>query len=141
MVAILMRLANLAILGFLTIEVLRNKGYDAIISVHNVTKKSLLRDSNYIVDVVIWPKLANSSISMREVIPFLGLILTFVEAAGVKLVGGFLVSTILNRVQEPHLNPENLKFNLIDGCLALFLYDFWSSEKQTLNSFFLKDRG
>ena len=53
MVAILMRLANLAILGFLTIEVLRSKGYDAIISVHNVTKKSLLRDSNYIVDVVI----------------------------------------------------------------------------------------
>ena len=141
MVAILMRLANLAILGFLRIEVLRNKGYDARISVHNVTKKSLLRDSNYIVDVVIWPKLGNSSISMREVIQFLRLILTFVEAAGVKLVGGFLVSTILNRVQEPHLNPENLKSNLIDGCLALFLYDFWSSEKQTLNSFFLKDRG
>ena len=74
-----------------------------------------------------------------EAIQFLGLILTFVEAAGVKLVGGFLVSTILNRVQKPHLNLENLKFNLIDGCLALFLYDFWSSEKQTLNSFLLKD--
>ena len=28
----------------------------------------LLREPNYVVDVVMWPKLGNSSISMREVI-------------------------------------------------------------------------
>ena len=35
---------------------------------YDVTKKILSRDSNYIVDVVTWPKFGNSSISMREVI-------------------------------------------------------------------------
>ena len=37
-------------------------------SVHDITNKILSRDSNYIVDVVMWPKFGNSSISMREVI-------------------------------------------------------------------------
>ena len=45
-----------------------NKGYDVIIPVNEVTNKSLLCDSNYIVDVFMWPKFGNSSISMREVI-------------------------------------------------------------------------
>ena len=45
-----------------------NKGYDIIISVHDVTKKILSCDSNYIVDAVMWPKFGNSSIYMREVI-------------------------------------------------------------------------
>ena len=35
-------------------------------SSYEVTNKSLLRDSNYIVDAVMWPKIVNSSISMRE---------------------------------------------------------------------------
>ena len=36
--------------------------------VDDVTNKFLSRDSNYIVDLVKWPKFGNSSISMREII-------------------------------------------------------------------------
>ena len=68
MVAILMMSAKLASLGLLRIKAFWNKGYDVIISVHDVTNKILSRDSNYIVDVVMWPKFGNSSISIREVI-------------------------------------------------------------------------
>ena len=35
---------------------------------HAVTNKILSRDSNYFVDVVMWPKFGNSSFFMREVI-------------------------------------------------------------------------
>ena len=54
--------------GLLKIKVFWNKGYDIIIYVHDFTNKILSRDSNYIVDLVMWPKLGYSSISMREVI-------------------------------------------------------------------------
>ena len=60
--------ANLATLGLLKIRLFRNEGYDVIISVHGVNNKILSRDSNYIVDMVMWPKFDNSSNSMREVI-------------------------------------------------------------------------
>ena len=60
--------AKMAIPGLLKIMVFWNKEYDVIISVNSITKKILSRYSNYIVDVFIWPKLGNSSISMREVI-------------------------------------------------------------------------
>ena len=60
--------AKMASLGLLKIKVFWNKGYDVIISVHDVTNKILSRNSNYIVDVVMWPKFGNSSISMGEVI-------------------------------------------------------------------------
>ena len=60
--------AKLATLGFLRIKVFWNKGYDVIIYVHDITNRILLRDSNYIADVVIWQKFGNSRISMREVI-------------------------------------------------------------------------
>ena len=39
-----------------------------IIFFQDVTNKILSRDSNYVVDMVMWPKFGNSSISMREVI-------------------------------------------------------------------------
>ena len=68
MVTILMMSAKMATPGLLKITVFWNKGYDVIISVDDVTNKILSRDSNYIVDVVMWPKFGNSSISMREVI-------------------------------------------------------------------------
>ena len=68
MVTILMMSAKMATPGLLKIKVFWNKGYDVIISVHDVTNKILSRDSNYIIDVVMWPKFGNSSISMREVI-------------------------------------------------------------------------
>ena len=54
--------AKLATLGFLKIKVFWNKIYNFIISVHDVTNKILLLDSNHIVDAVI------SRISMRKVI-------------------------------------------------------------------------
>ena len=63
MVTILMMQAKIATLDFLLKKLFWNKGYDIITYVHNVTNKILSRDSNYIVDAVMW-----SSISMAEVI-------------------------------------------------------------------------
>ena len=60
--------AKMATLGLLKITVFWNKGYDVIVSVDDVTNKILSRDSNYIVDVFMWPKFGNCSISMREVV-------------------------------------------------------------------------
>ena len=68
MVTILMMSAKMATPGLLKITVFWNKGYDVIISVDDVTNKILWHDSNYIVDVFMWPKFGKSSISMREVI-------------------------------------------------------------------------
>ena len=68
MVTILMMSAKMATPGLRKIKVFWKKGYDVIISVNDVTNKTLSRDSNYIVDVVIWPKFGDSSISMKEVI-------------------------------------------------------------------------
>ena len=68
MVTILMMSAKMVTPDLLKTKVFWKKGYDVIISVHHVTKKILSRDSNYIIDVVMWPKFGNSSISMREVI-------------------------------------------------------------------------
>ena len=45
-----------------------NKDYDVVISIHDITNKILLGDSNYTVDLVMWAKFGNSSISAREVI-------------------------------------------------------------------------
>ena len=44
---------KMATLDLLKIKVFRNKGYDVIRFVHDVTNKILLRDSNYIVDLVM----------------------------------------------------------------------------------------
>ena len=52
MVAILMMSAKMASLGLLKIKLFWNKDYDVIISVHDVTRKSLSRVSSYIIDVV-----------------------------------------------------------------------------------------
>ena len=60
--------AKVATLGLLEIMVFWKKGYDVIICVHDVTSKMLSRDLNYIVDLVMWPKFGNTSISMREMI-------------------------------------------------------------------------
>ena len=60
--------AKMATLGLLKMKVFWNKGYDLLISVHDFTNKILLRDSNYIADVVMWSKFGISSISMREII-------------------------------------------------------------------------
>ena len=68
MVIILMMSAKLASPGLLKIKIFQNKGCDVIIPDYDVTNKILLRGSNYIVDVVIWPKFGNCSVSKREVI-------------------------------------------------------------------------
>ena len=68
MYAILIMSGKLATLGLLKINIFWNKGYDVKISVHDATNNVLSRDSNYIVDVGMWPKFGKSSISMREVI-------------------------------------------------------------------------
>ena len=60
--------AKLATLDPKKIKVFWDRGYDVIIYVHDVTNKILARDPTYIVDVVMWTKFDNSSVSMREVI-------------------------------------------------------------------------
>ena len=67
-VTMLMMSAKMATPGLLKIKVFWNKGCDVILYVDDVTNKILSRDSKYIVDVVMWPKFGNSSISMTEVI-------------------------------------------------------------------------
>ena len=54
--------------GLLEKTVFWNKGYDVIISFDDVTNKILSRDSIYILDMFMWPKFGNCTISMREVI-------------------------------------------------------------------------
>ena len=68
MVAILMMSALMAAPGLLKIKVFWSKGYDVMSYVHDVTRQILSPDSNYIVDVVMWPKFGNFSIYIREVI-------------------------------------------------------------------------
>ena len=63
-----MMLAKVATEGLLKIKVFWNKGYDITIFDHDVTNKILSRDSNYIVDMVMWSKLGIYSIYIGEVI-------------------------------------------------------------------------
>ena len=59
LVIILMMSAKMATPGLLKITVFWNKGYNVIILVDDVTNKILSRDSNYIVDVLMWAKFGN----------------------------------------------------------------------------------
>ena len=52
MVTNLMMSVKMATISLLNLKVFSIKGYDIIISDHDVTNKILSRDSNYIVDVV-----------------------------------------------------------------------------------------
>ena len=60
---ILMMSAKMATPGLLKATVFWNKVYDVIISVDDVTIKILSRDSSFIVNVFMWPKFGNYSIS------------------------------------------------------------------------------
>ena len=60
--------AKLVTLALLKTKVFWNESHYFIISVNEVTNKILSRESNHIVDVVMWPKFRNSSISITEVI-------------------------------------------------------------------------
>ena len=68
MVTILMMSAKMATVGLLKVKLFWNNSYDVTISVSEVISKIFSRDSRFIVDVVMWPRFGNSSISMREVI-------------------------------------------------------------------------
>ena len=68
MVKILMMSAKMATPGFLKLKIFWKKVYDVIISTHDANNTILSDDSNYIVNVVMWPKFGKSSISVREVI-------------------------------------------------------------------------
>ena len=59
---------KLANVGLFKIKLFWNKGYDVIVSAYHVTNKTLSRESNYVVGVVMWPKFGISSISVREVV-------------------------------------------------------------------------
>ena len=60
--------AKTATTGLLKVTVFWNKSYDVIIFVDDVINKILSRYSVYIVDMFMWPKFGNCSISMREII-------------------------------------------------------------------------
>ena len=60
--------AKIATLGLLKVEVFWKKDYDAIIYVYDVINQILPRESNYIVDAVMWLKIGNSSAYMKDVI-------------------------------------------------------------------------
>ena len=61
--------AKMATPGLLKIKVFWKEGYEVIIFVHEITSKILSRDSDYIVDVIMWPKFGSfSRTSMREVV-------------------------------------------------------------------------
>ena len=54
--------------GLLKATVFQNKVDDVMITTYYVNNKILSRDSSYIVDVVMWQKFGNSSISVGELI-------------------------------------------------------------------------
>ena len=60
-----MMTAKMVSTSLLKIKVFLNKGYYVIYSVYD---KILSNGSNYIMDVVMWPKIGNSSICIREVV-------------------------------------------------------------------------
>ena len=49
----------MATVGLLKIRVFWNKGYDVMISAHDVTNIFLSHDPNYIIDEFMWPKFGN----------------------------------------------------------------------------------
>ena len=53
MVTILMMSAKMATPGLRKVKVFRKNGCDVIVSVNDSTSKTLARDSNYIVDLVM----------------------------------------------------------------------------------------
>ena len=58
----------MATLDLLKLKVFWNKGYGVIMYVRDATNQILSGDSNYVGDLVMWPKFGNSNIYMWEVI-------------------------------------------------------------------------
>ena len=68
MVITLMMSVKVANLGLLKIKAFLNLGYDVMFFVHDVTNIILSRESNNIVDVIMWLEFGNSSILIRKVV-------------------------------------------------------------------------
>ena len=60
--------AKMATQGFLKKKIFWKEGYDVIVFVHDVTNKFSSRDSNYNVNLVMWPKYGNSSIIITSIL-------------------------------------------------------------------------
>ena len=83
MIAILMLPANIATSDLPKVKIFWDN-YDAIISIHNITKKNLSRDTNHIIDMIMWRKFGNSSIFMwPEKAIFWGDVLAQVKQFGI----------------------------------------------------------
>ena len=65
---ILMMLAKKAAPSLLKLKIFWKKGYDVIFFALDITSPILSRDSNYNVNVVMWPKFSNCSTYVREAI-------------------------------------------------------------------------
>ena len=78
-VAILMMLGKLTNLGLLKIKTFLNKNYTATISTHDVISQVLSRDLSYTIDVAMWEKFGNSSISLKEVVKNLNFVRIWAE--------------------------------------------------------------
>ena len=68
MVTILMISVKLPTSGLLKIKIFQNKGYNVVVLDYDVTNKIFLRNLNYMVDVIMWPKFGSTSISIKEFI-------------------------------------------------------------------------
>ena len=66
MAKVLMMSAKMAAPALLKIKIFWNKGYYVIYSVYDATNKISPHDSNYIMDVVMWPNFGNSSIKFIQ---------------------------------------------------------------------------
>ena len=73
-----------ATLDLLKIKVFWNKDYDSTISVHDATHKILSCDTNYIVDMVMWPKSGNCKISQPQ----------FIRISPKKIIWGMLLAQV-----------------------------------------------
>ena len=103
----------------LEITLLWSKGYDVIIPTDDVTNKILSSDSNYMVEMFIWPKFGNSSISMRKVNTTL-VLLGFWPEKLLFLRGGLRSSYIF------WYQGANLKFHTsVEKLLKLKVRGFW----------------
>ena len=60
--------AKFTILGLFRTNVFSNKDYDVTASVYDVNNKILWHASHCILDLVVWSKFGNSSISLRQVV-------------------------------------------------------------------------
>ena len=111
MLGTLMMSAKLANCSLLKVKAFWYKGYNVIISVQDATKRILSRDSNHIVNVFMWTKVGNSSITMRDVI----------------------IALILRRFDQKNLFFEGcswFKFNNLGLALGMVLKFYTSVTKE-----------